>query len=52
MSIGNEYLPEVFDEARPAEGAEGQGALGHLRDVPQAQHPELGVWHQGLQQIS
>lgn len=52
LSISNEHLPEVFDEAGPAEGAVGQGALGHLGDVAQAQHPELGVWDQGLHQIS
>lgn len=52
LGISNEHLPEVFEQARPAEGAVGQGALRHLGDVPQAQHPELGVWDQRLHQIS
>lgn len=46
FSISNEHLPQVFDEARPAEGAVSQRVLRHLGDVPQAQQLELRMWNQ------
>ena len=42
LGVGDEHLPEVLEEAWPAEHTVGHGGAGHLRDAAHTQ--ELVFW--------
>lgn len=52
LGVGDEHLSEVFEQARPAERAVGDGGAGHLRDGGHTEQLVLRVAREGAHQLT
>ena len=52
LGVGDEHLPQVFEQAGPAERAVGDGGAGHLRDGGHAEQLVLRVAGEGAHQLT
>ena len=52
LGVGDEHLPEVLEEAWPAEHTVGHGGAGHLRDAAHTQQLVLRVARQTAHQLT